>query len=98
MEPLKNARVHCNNRRERNMTDRKKLTFYALFRDSGWWVVGEIMKKALAHDGYEVEISWNTRERRLTEVANGHIDFGIIEEWVYLFTPGQSDTIALMDT
>jgi TRAP transporter TAXI family solute receptor len=58
----------------------KKLTFYALFRDSGWWVMGEIMKKAMAHEGFEVEISWNTRERRLTDVADGSIDFGIIEE------------------
>jgi hypothetical protein len=62
------------------MKEGKKVTFYALFRDSGWWVVGEIMKKAMTHEGFEVEISWNTRVRRLTEVANGHIDFGIIEE------------------
>ncbi len=38
------------------MDKRRKLTFKALMRDSGWWVFGEIVKKALAHEGFEVEV------------------------------------------
>lgn len=53
----------------------KKLTFMAFTRDSGWWVLGEIMKKALAHEGFEVEVLWATREERVARVMRGDADF-----------------------
>ncbi len=62
------------------MANKKKLTFNALYRDSGWWVIGEILGKALAHEGFEVEITWATREQRMASVASGDADFGVNEE------------------
>ncbi len=62
------------------MAKKKKLTFMALVRDSGWWVLGEIMKKALAHEGFEVEVTWATREQRVASVASGDADFGVNSE------------------
>ncbi len=62
------------------MDKRKKLTFKALMRDSGWWVFGEIVKKALAHEGFEVEVAPAPREKRMASVASGEVDFGVNNE------------------
>jgi len=62
------------------MSKGKKLTFMAGTRDSGWWVIGEIMRKALAHEGFEVEVTWDTREQRMASIASGDADFGVREE------------------
>ena len=59
------------------MANRTKLVFMILVRDSGWWTLGEITRQALAHEGFEVELSWATREERMERVANGEADFGV---------------------
>lgn len=56
---------------------KKKLVFMILVRDSGWWTLGEITRQALAHDGFDVELSWAKREERLELIANGKADFGV---------------------
>lgn len=60
----------------------KKLKFMALVPYSGWWVIGEIMRKALAHEGFEVEVMCLPftnagYEQRRASVASGNADFGI---------------------
>jgi TRAP-type uncharacterized transport system substrate-binding protein len=59
------------------MVNKKKLTFMILVRDSGWWTLGEITRQALAHDGFDVELSWAKREERLDLIGNGKADFGV---------------------
>ena len=59
------------------MANGKKLVFMILVRDSGWWTLGEITRQALAHDGFEVELSWAKREDRLELIAKGEADFGV---------------------
>jgi TRAP transporter TAXI family solute receptor len=73
--------------KEENMDKGKKLTFMSLFPNSGWEALGEIMRKALSHEGFELEITRATRENRVASVASGNVDFGVNEEhevwWAY---------------
>ncbi len=86
--------------KEKNMGKGKKLTFMALFDNSGWWVIGEIMGKQMTHEGFEVEITWAPREQRLSKVASGDADFGIVEDtglyWAF-HGIGQDEGQALPD-
>ena len=69
------------------MAEKKKLTFMALVRDSGWWVIGEITRRALAEQGFEVEVAWAPREQRIARVASGEVDLAANAQyeviWMY---------------
>ncbi|MBI4283048.1 MAG: hypothetical protein HY663_01100 [Chloroflexi bacterium] len=59
------------------MADAKKLNFALVGHNAPWWMLGEITKKALAHEGFEVELSRSNREEQVGRVARGEADFGV---------------------
>jgi hypothetical protein len=58
-----------------------------LVRDSGWWKLGEVTKQVMAHEGFDVELSWTVREERVGRVAKGEADYAVNADyevaWAY---------------
>src|SRR5262245_60291409 len=63
----------------------RKLTFTIGPPNAPIWMLSEVTKRALRHEGFEVELFSGSRTRQFDGIASGEIDFGVIQQHAVLW-------------